>query len=937
MQDQIRNFVGSIAVKLSLSLIAMVGLIAASVGVSYLAFQGVKGEFGVLSDTHVPGLRNTSQVISSSSHLKDDLMDLLIAETSGEVTQGQTKIEEHLATTRQAVVALGDSAAEEFKPILAKIDDALAQMTSVRQEEFRNEAKIRTMVEELRILSAEAERRLATLADENVFNLAIGSEEAIENLNDTLGQLVEGDFALMQTILQMRAEINLTSTALVAVGETRDQALKSILMDLIVSAGERFNGLLPKARELGLDAGYEAPLVAAVELFLKARNSVSFNPRGLREDLLRQRQLADAALSGALDDIAFALTIEVEEVLGGNKTTIRNLVDDQLATILKVADLNANVKAFVITALESAVAQDEASLGIAAERLIAEQAHLSGWLDHKSAAGMRETLERLLTIADPENGVVPTRAAVIAGRVRAAQITELAAASVLAISSKALEFGDVAVARISESRLLVAAEIARSEGKMLGIGLAGLAVLLVTIGMIYLFILRPLGRVTLATERLASGDLDEFHGLDRQSGEIGKIAAALAVFRQSLIENEALQEEEKRRAVAKREAEKRAEEERREAARREQEETARRERDQRERMLVEQAEKDALREAADHERAARDAEQEMVVSALARGLEELAAGHLYTRITEAFPEDFDQLRLDFNEALSSLDTAVTAISGSGDQIRGDTQEINSATLDLAKRTEATAATLAQTAGSLSQLTISVKKAAAGAQQTSDVVRDAKREAEANEAVVHETIGAMAEIERSSQEIAKITGVIEDIAFQTNLLALNAGVEAARAGEAGRGFAVVATEVRGLAQRSAEAAQEITALITSSTQNVRVGVDQVHSTSQALKDIIRRIVEISGYSDEMTASASEQSKGISEINQAVEYLDAATQQNAAMFEETSAASTSLRTETETLAQLISKFQFCNESKSEDEEREVDAGSPSGHKFALARIA
>ena len=173
-------------------------------------------------------------------------------------------------------------------------------------------------------------------------------------------------------------------------------------------------------------------------------------------------------------------------------------------------------------------------------------------------------------------------------------------------------------------------------------------------------------------------------------------------------------------------------------------------------------------------------------------------------------------------------------------------------------------------------------------------------------VVKEAISAMDAISESSEKISKIISVIDDIAFQTNLLALNAGVEAARAGEAGRGFAVVASEVRALAQRSSEAAREINNLISESGQEVGRGVSLVDQTGEALRSIVHDVSEIATHMSEIATSAEEQSAGISEINTAVANLDQTTQQNAAMFEETTAASFSLANEAATLSEIVSQF-------------------------------
>jgi methyl-accepting chemotaxis protein len=185
---------------------------------------------------------------------------------------------------------------------------------------------------------------------------------------------------------------------------------------------------------------------------------------------------------------------------------------------------------------------------------------------------------------------------------------------------------------------------------------------------------------------------------------------------------------------------------------------------------------------------------------------------------------------------------------------------------------------------------------------------AKTSAEESGTVVRSAIDAMGRIEQSSTQINQIIGVIDEIAFQTNLLALNAGVEAARAGDAGRGFAVVAQEVRELAQRSANAAKEIKDLIRNSTSEVGSGVELVQATGNALAEIERQVITVSEHVAAIATSAREQSAGLQEINVAVNQMDQVTQQNAAMVEETTAASVTLASESEQLRQLVSRFRL-----------------------------
>jgi methyl-accepting chemotaxis protein len=287
-------------------------------------------------------------------------------------------------------------------------------------------------------------------------------------------------------------------------------------------------------------------------------------------------------------------------------------------------------------------------------------------------------------------------------------------------------------------------------------------------------------------------------------------------------------------------------------------------------------------------------------------LSRLANGEFDFRLTDALSPDYEALRHDLNSSLDKLQTLLQAVSSITGSIRAGTGEIASASDDLSRRTEQQAASLEETAAALDEITATVKKAAEGAAHARQVVASAKDEAAKSGAVVDKAVQAMGGIEKSSQEISKIIGVIDEIAFQTNLLALNAGVEAARAGEAGRGFAVVATEVRALAQRSAGAAKEIKNLISTSGAQVSQGVELVAESGKALERIMAQVAEVDKVVAEIAAGAREQATGLDEVNLAINEMDQVTQQNAAMAEQSSAASRGLSQETGQLAGLIGQF-------------------------------
>ncbi|MBY5519321.1 HAMP domain-containing methyl-accepting chemotaxis protein [Rhizobium leguminosarum] len=279
--------------------------------------------------------------------------------------------------------------------------------------------------------------------------------------------------------------------------------------------------------------------------------------------------------------------------------------------------------------------------------------------------------------------------------------------------------------------------------------------------------------------------------------------------------------------------------------------------------------------------------QRLVMTALANSLEKLAAGDFSIHLADLGPE-FDKLRQDFNNMVEAVAAALTEIKMASVAVEGGSSELASSADQLAKRTEQQAAALEQTAAALDEVTTTVRTSSQRAENAGKLVEETKRSAHISATVVRDAIGAMDRIQTSSSQIGRIIGVIDEIAFQTNLLALNAGVEAARAGEAGKGFAVVAQEVRELAQRSANAAKEIKNLINVSGQEVAAGVGLVNETGDALLKIEEQINRISDSIASIVQSYREQATGLQEINGAINQMDQATQQNAAMVEETNAA-------------------------------------------------
>ena len=444
---------------------------------------------------------------------------------------------------------------------------------------------------------------------------------------------------------------------------------------------------------------------------------------------------------------------------------------------------------------------------------------------------------------------------------------------------------------------------------------------------------RPLEAMATTLRQLSDGDREiDIGSLDRKD-EVGRIANSVAYLKGQLI---ALDEMEAQKEEAKHH---------------EEEEARQRELIEAQKHEQEEAEKERLAAEAAHQREKTIAEEiSAVVSACAhgdfsqrlslddkegvfseicsgvnsisemtdRGLAEvsaamaaLSAGDLTYRVSTEFEGVFARIADDVNHSIASLTNVVARIHASGDVVTSTTEALSDSSQDLSMRTERNAATLEQTSAALTELEHAVKSASQSAGDAQKRANEVAGEAQNGIEIVERTINAMQEIKESSAAITQIIDLIENIAFQTNLLALNAGVEAARAGEAGRGFAVVATEVRDLAARSSDAARDISKLISESGTKVSFGVELVDQSGEVLKSIAESVGDVSARIDSLAKSSAEQEISVQQITSAASELDRTTQENAAMFEETTAAITTLKVETGNLMTSVGEIKFSSD--------------------------
>ncbi|KAA3514006.1 methyl-accepting chemotaxis protein [Agrobacterium rosae] len=380
--------------------------------------------------------------------------------------------------------------------------------------------------------------------------------------------------------------------------------------------------------------------------------------------------------------------------------------------------------------------------------------------------------------------------------------------------------------------------------------------------------LRPLGLLTTAVKSLSEGKLETEIPYTERKNEFGNIARALEVFRENAHEKLVIEG----------------------------------------RSVEERAEAEAERGRNDAEKRETDRQIDFAVNQLAGGLARLSQGDLTQTIDTPFSGRLEQLRSDFNNSLANLKDVLAQIRERTLVIQHNGMEMRESSNDLSRRTESQAASLEQTAAAVEEITVTVKSSADRAREANQAVRITQKSADSSGTVVKNAIDAMGRIEDASKKIEQIIETIDDIAFQTNLLALNAGIEAARAGEAGKGFAVVAQEVRELAQRSADAAREIKTLINQSTNEVGTGALLVQEAGQVLSDISTQIVVVSQHVETIATATADQASALQEVNGSVNQMDQMTQQNAAMAEESSAATQMLSEEVEALLGLVQRFQI-----------------------------
>ncbi|MEM6695625.1 MAG: HAMP domain-containing methyl-accepting chemotaxis protein, partial [Pseudomonadota bacterium] len=888
----------------------------------------LSGSIRDLNQYVIPQIEQKLAVLEADEQARAALAQLERSSTTAEREAVSATLDAALTRLNTAVASFSAPRRAEIEPMLESLDAAVDLMSRSLEVRDKTNAWRQTQVTDLLTVVDTARGMLAELDVQVADDMSRGADQTLRDVSATLDTLTRRDFARLRGMLELRADFNGVIGTALAVSQTRDSFFATILRGYAGDGLDRFSATLA---ELSRDPDMARALAPLAETRdrLKLILDGEVTNIGRAQELLAMRRETEETLSALVDAMRTELVARSDDAARDNEAAIESLISGEFARILKSGQIEDALNRLYIQALSGLIQTDLADVEVSVVTLedIAETIVVFA-ADESLPPELQTQLNDVVAIGSGPNGVLTAHIGFLTTVLDAAARSSEASASLRNITELAHAGSSTAIDTVLASGAGLTEQATRARRTILIIGAISVGILAVAPLLTWLFILRPMLRVTKVTERLSQGDLSPVTGFNRSGGEIGRLAAALKVFRDGLIERERMRDAETARKAAEVEEERRQEEitRQRKAA-----EAAEKER----RLAAEKARRDEearrereQQEAAQRERDARAAEQQAVVTTLTEALSKLSCGDLTVHIDEAFSDAYEGIRKNFNSAVVSLAGLTQQVLQSAEIVSESSAGIAATANDMAAQTERNAVQLAETSSAVNDLDQSAKTASETAQEANTIMADAHREANDSKSIMQSAVVTMGEIEDSSRAIGKIVDLIEGIAFQTNLLALNAGVEAARAGDHGRGFSVVATEVRALAQRSSDAAGEINALISATSGRIVEGAAHVDKAGQALEAVSNRIDRVSRQIDMLATGSRDQAATISAISSSVSEIDQTTQRTAAMFQESIAASHTLESQSQTLIDLAGSFEVTPVDRNPNRAIAANSESPLG---------
>ena len=534
----------SLVTRLAALLLILGALVAVVLLISWLVFQTIQENMATLKTERVPQLRASASVISATDATRTLLQSALnLQDIDG--LEAQFDIAENtFAGFRNSLDLLPPDERVRMGEMVDQAEAAVAALLDARSRELKEALGLVASVRAASEHASAASTLIEEANDAAVFDMTLNGEDAINSIDETLTSLVDENFTQFQSALSIRGEINLITGLAIAFNQNKSSQVSSIIADLARSALDRLSLSLSQNQNVPAFETALPVLHESLKTFERVFQNLGVSPSS--SEILEARLAVDAVLSPTVDDIYFELVIANDDAKSTNRATLEQLLGVDVERMQANAGLDSAAKAFFAVLLQVSTARSEATLGVMQTELVSLGEDLNrlkagtGFEDHLNLAALVE-------LSNPNTGVAAKRAALLKAQGEAATAAEEAGHAVEAITREASLYAEGALTAIERSAEFLSRNIEEALIQLLSVAVIALVTVLIVPVLIWLFVTRPIGKVTLVTERLAGGDLSEIVGLPRNRGELGRLANALQIFRDNALKSIAMQEDERKR------------------------------------------------------------------------------------------------------------------------------------------------------------------------------------------------------------------------------------------------------------------------------------------------------------------------------------------------------------------------------------------------------